>query len=293
VFVAPFSSPTQRRKLNRREDVMPASETLRLPRLPATQPAISAYRQRVLSLRPVGYWRLGETNGRIAFDSAGRGHGAYRGVPALGQPGAIHNDADKAVGLLRGSYVEVPTRSEYGVTGTGLTVEAWVRPDRLDFTGETSEAYVHWLGKGEAGRLEWGFRFYSKATNRPNRISAYIWNAIGGEGAGAYVQEPVVPGEWIHIVAVYQPPGKGAGVAIYKNGVFKKGPPDTPTLYSSYEVTPTPGAAPLRLGTRDLKSFLTGGLDEVAIYPRCLSGGDILGNYRVATTGPRNILEPP
>src|SRR5205807_4113436 len=96
-------------------------------------------------------------------------------------------------------------------------------------------------------------------------------------------------GEWIHIVAVYQPPGKGAGVSIYKNGVFKKGPPDPPTLYSSYNVTPTAGGAPLRFGTRDLGSFLTGGLDEVAVYRRCLTAGEIMANYRAATSGPRQL----
>src|SRR5205823_722422 len=147
---------------------------------------------------------------------------------------------------------------------------------------------VHWMGKGEAGRFEWGFRFYPKSSSdRPNRISAYCWNPDGKPGAGAYFQEAVTAGQWVHVVAVYQPPGKGAGVQIYRNGVFKKGPPDKPTLYSSYDVTPTPGTAPVRLGTRDLGSFLTGGLDEAAIYPRCLTGGEILANYRVATTGVR------
>ena len=94
-----------------------------------------------------------------------------------------------------------------------------------------------------------------------------------------------VPG-WAHIVAVYQPAGKDNGVQIYRNGMFKKGPPDKGTLYSTYDVTPTPGTAPVRLGTRDLGSFLTGGLDEVAIYARCLTGGEILDNYRTAVTRP-------
>jgi hypothetical protein len=262
--------------------------SLPFPTKLGSPPRISPYRQRVLALGPVGYWRLGEMTSRIAFDLSGRGHhGGYRGAPALGQPGAIRNDPDRAVGLNGASYVEVPTSGDFSLTANGLTVEAWVRPDRLAFGGQTSEHYVHWLGKGAGGSVEWGFRFYSRNSSRPNRISAYLWNAAGGEGAGAYFQEPVTPGQWIHVVAVYQPPGKGAGVLIYRDGVFKKGPPDPPTLYSSYNVTPTPGPAPLRLGTRDLGSFLTGGLDEVAIYPRCLTAGEILGNYRMATIGPR------
>ena len=31
----------------------------------------------------------------------------------------------------------------------------------------------------------------------------------------------------------------------------------------------------MRLGTRDLGSFLTGGLDEVAIYPRKLTAAEV------------------
>jgi hypothetical protein len=245
-------------------------------------------------LKPVGYWRLGEPRGPTAFDWSGHGHnGTYHGAPALAQPGAIRNDPDRAVGLNGASYVQVPDSRDFSLTAAGMTVEAWVRPDRLDFPGQTTNPYVHWLGKGEAGRFEWGFRFYSKNSNRPNRISAYVWNAAGGEGAGAYFEEPLTPGRWIHVVAVYQPPGPGAGVLIYRDGVFKKGPPDRGTLYSSYNITPAHGAAPLRLGTRDLGSFLTGGLDEVAIYPRCLTAAEILGNHRIATVGAGPVLGKP
>jgi hypothetical protein len=240
---------------------------------------------------PVGYWRLGESHGPNAIDWSGHRHnGTYSGAPSFGQAGAIRDDPDRAVGLRGSSFVQVPDSPAYSI-GTGLTVEAWVRPDALNFqTQDVKHPYVYWLGKGETGRFEWGFRFYSKDSDRPNRISAYAWNPSGAEGAGAYFQEPLTPGRWIHVVAVYQPPGPGAGVLIYRDGVFKKGPPDQGTLYSSFNVTATHGSAPLRLGTRDLTSFLTGGLDEVAIYPRCLTASEILANHRVATTGPGPVL---
>jgi hypothetical protein len=260
---------------------------LQLPTKFEPPPVLSEYARRILSLRPAGYWRLGEKTGRVAADATGRHAGAYHGGALLGQRGAIPNDPNTAVDFPGAAYVEIPAGGSFDIGGGGLTVEAWLRPDRLDFPGETSEPHVHWLGKGETGRMEWGFRFYTKASYRPNRISAYVWNAAGKEGAGAYFQEPVVAGQWIHVVAVYQPPGPGAGVQIYRNGVFKKGPPDPPTLYSSYDITITPGTAPVRLGTRNMTSFLIGALDEVVIYPRCLTGADILSNYRAAMTVPR------
>jgi Concanavalin A-like lectin/glucanases superfamily len=250
-----------------------------------TPVANSLYSQHVISLGPVGYWRLSETSGPTAFDWSGYvNYGIYHGSPALGQPGAIRQDANTAVGLDGRSYVEVPSQSAFSVGPSGLTVQAWLRPDLLNFPCAPRAEYIHWLGKGDAGAFEWGFRFYKKDSSRPNRLSAYIWNSNGGEGAGAHFEEPIVPGRWIDVVAVYQPPSSNAGVAIYRDGVLKNGPPSSPTLYRSYRVTPRPGGAPLRLGCRDLTSFLRGGLDEVAIYPRCLTAAEILKNYRLATS---------
>ena len=44
---------------------------------------------------------------------------------------------------------------------------------------------------------------------------------------------------------------------------------------------------PRRLGTRDGKGFLIGGLDEVAIYPRLLSPEEIRRHYGVAPRAAR------
>ncbi len=254
--------------------------------------ADTTYAQTVLAKRPVAYWRLGEASGPAAADATGHGHdGTYRGNPAFGEPGAIRNDPDGAVRLDgRHDYVEVHNSIHFSQSGSGngLTVEAWMRPDVLAFTGQTAQSYVHWLGKGDAGDFEWGFRFYSKdSPSRPNRISAYIWNPSGGEGAGAYFQDELTAGDWIHVVACYDAGDRsdaGAGVRIYRDGVLRGGPSSTRgALYSSYDVVPVHGAAPLRLGTRDLGSFFTGALDDVAVYPRVLSAAEIAENYRAAT----------
>jgi hypothetical protein len=252
--------------------------------------ASDAYSQVVLKKGPVGYWRLGEPEGPTAADASGNGSdGTYFGGPAFGQPGAIANDPDTAVGF-QPPYVEIPDPDSAAfsqpTSGAGLSVEVWLRPDVLIFPGQTADTYIHWLGKGMAGRYEWGMRFYSRNTTRPNRISAYIWNPQGGEGAGAYFQDSLIPGQWIHIVACYQPGDQAteppAGVEIYKNGVKRLGPPSSGTLYRTFGITPVHGTAPLRFGTRDLGSFLIGGLDEVAVYPRVLTPDEVLENY---TTG--------
>jgi hypothetical protein len=249
----------------------------------------SRYAKTVLAKKPVAYWRLGEEKGPDALDSTGNGHtGAYKGTPALRQKGAIQGDADTAVKLDgKRAYIEVPSHKGFSqpTSGKGLTVEVWVRPDVLEFEGETGDPYIHWLGKGEPRRYEWTLRFYSRASkDRPNRISAYLFNPQGGLGAGAYFQDRLTARTWIHVVACFDPGDantKGAGVHIYKNGVRRLGPPSPGTLYNNprWKIKPAHGDAPLRLGTRDLKSFLTGAIDEVAIYPRVLTSREVLENY--------------
>ena len=127
--------------------------------LARTLVASDQYSSIVLAKGPVGYWRLGEADGPTAFDASGNGYdGAYLGSPALGQPGAIVNDPDTAIGLNgpdSKDYVEIadPDGQEFSqpTSGQGLTVEVWMRPDALIFPAQTAEPYIHWLGKCVSG----------------------------------------------------------------------------------------------------------------------------------------------
>lgn len=262
---------------------------------PEKPPPASKYAERVLSLKPVGYWRLQEQEGTVARDSSPhKRHGEYHGHPDFQKAGPMSDD--HAVDFDgKETYVEIPSHADFSVPTHrhGMTVEAWMEPDRLKFPGETKEPYVHWLGKGEKDQFEWALRFYSHAaTERPNRLSGYIFNAAGGEGAGAYFQDAKFwdrDGEsqpWVHVVACYPPGTKDdpkAGVSLYINGKLKQGPPAKGTLYSSFDIAPRAGDAPLRLGTRDLNSFFHGRLAEVAIYPRVLTAEEVQENYALAT----------
>jgi hypothetical protein len=257
------------------------------------QAPASAYRLLILAAKPAGYWRLGERSGATAADETGNRHdGRDVGRLRLGEPGAIFGDSNSSVTLDGNSYVEIPDSPAFSqpTSGAGLTVEVWMRPDRLDFADTAAVKYIHWLGKGEERREEWGFRFYTRGdSQRPNRISAYIWNPSGQLGAGAYFQDRLVAGKWIHVVACYEPGNaivrlRPGGVSIYKDGVFRQGPPSRGTLYSNppdWQIMPQRGTAPVRLGTRDRKGFFVGGLDEVAIYPRVLSPEEIRWHYEV------------
>jgi hypothetical protein len=62
-----------------------------------------------------------------------------------------------------------------------------------------------------------------------------------------------------------------ARVRLYKDGEPSRHSASRGTLYKRFGVKPATGKAPVRLGTRDLRGFLTGGLDEVAVYPYVLT----------------------
>jgi hypothetical protein len=197
------------------------------------------------------------------------------------------------------NYVEVPNSglpdsADFSVSPAGLTVAAWIRPDTLTFDnaqvgGDPLNPYLHWLGKGEgagpAGQQEWTFRIYSVNPDctdprptvcRRNRISFYLFNPSGGRGCGVAFQDDLEAGQWVHVVAVVDQGNQA--MSIYKNGGVPTGDGDfLPRATFSYDglITPTPGAALLRMGTRDLVSFFQGALAHVRIWNRPLSGIDV------------------
>jgi len=253
----------------------------------------SNYARRVLEKNPVGYWRLGETLGPRIADASGLGHeGTVLGHVRFAEKGVLDREGDTALGFDgRTGCVEIPSHADFSqpTSGVGFTVEAWMRPDVLEFSGEGEEGYVHWLGKGEVGKMEWAFRFYPKRSSRPNRVSAYLFNSGPGLGSGAYVEEDIKAGKWMHLVAVFDPgdaTNPKAGVSLYKDGKLAGSPASSPgAFYKAYKVMPLTGDAPLRLGTRDKKSFFAGALDEVAIYPRVLTAREVAENYRAGKGG--------
>jgi hypothetical protein len=169
-------------------------------------------------------------------------------------------------------YVEVPDSAGLSVATTGsLTVSAWMRPDTLTFPTTEGSGYVHWLGKGQTSQQEWVFRMYSQGNTegRQNRISFYVFNASGGLGTGSYFEDPVTPGEWIHVVGV----ADGQSTHIYKNGALRDS-----DVYAG-TITPQHGSAPFRMGTRDFQSFFEGGLARVRVWNRALSASEIGALY--------------
>ncbi len=213
---------------------------------------------------------LGSSSTRAAGDDAGQLHiGAPRHQPSYLRFSGVN------------SYAEIPDSPSFSVSAAGLTVAVWMRPDTLTFPvtegSRPTEKFVHWLGKGSLGQIpnsnEWAFRMYSQTSPpgpRANRISFYVFNPGPGRGCGSYFQDPIILGQWIHVVGVVD--ARAQLTAIYKNGQFRHH-----DSYSSKR--PTDGKAPLRLGTQSLGSFFKGAIGPVHIWNRPLSAGEIQKLY--------------
>ena len=123
---------------------------------------------------------------------------------------------------------------------------------------------------------------------RPNRISFYLFNPKGGLGVGSFVQVPVHKGKWIHLVGV----ADSTRTYFYRDGQYircdtysgpQQGPCEIhfqdPDKTVQLVIDPQAGPAPLRLGTKDLGSFLEGGLTRVRLWNRALSAAEVLDLY--------------
>src|SRR4051812_25646286 len=95
----------------------------------------------------------------------------------------------------------------------------------------------------------------------------------------ANVDRAVKTGDWLHIAGV----ADEARTRLYRNGEFidcdtYRGPATAgckifapPPSGEQIIVNPRSGPAPLRIGTRDRKSFFLGGITRVRIWGRVLS----------------------
>lgn len=263
-----------------------AVSSLILPAGATPTPSLSPYDQAVLADGPSAYWTLGNPASGVETDLSGSGlEGSYGGVPAT----AVLPNGDTAADFDGATqYFEVADADELSPATTGvLTIEAWMRPDTLDFANDEGAGYVHWMGKGTAGAHEYVSRMYSdpNTANRGNRISGYLFNASGGLGAGSYFQDEVVAGQWIHYVLVINYSAQDATyphgyTKIYRDGVLR----DQDDLsISGTVIVPERGNAPFRVATRDFGSYFEGAVGKVAFFDSELSATDIGEHYAAMT----------
>lgn len=253
-----------------------------MQRVDASSSTLTAYDKAVLANTPVMYLPLSGGSGGNS-DHAGNSHtGTPIAVPTI----TTMPNGDRAT-VFDGAtqYIEIPDDDALSVTKTGIiTIEAWIRPDILEFPHKEGSGYVHWMGKGVFGQNEYACRMYSTTNTetppRPGRISGYCFNSSGGLGAGSYFQDAVSVGEWIHYVLIINTVNTSSSYPTGYTKVFKDGVQRDQDALVDYSIVPSNGTSPFRIGTIDLNSFFEGAIAKVAVYNYELSATTIHGHYR-------------
>ncbi|MCX6119406.1 MAG: LamG domain-containing protein, partial [Proteobacteria bacterium] len=220
-----------------------------------------SYRDVVMSLNPVGYWRLGETSGTTAVDlGSGGNNGTIQSGVTLGSTGALTSDLDAAMtfpGSDANGYVTVPNGYTNLLSNNNLnSVSIWVNPSSLGnapvlVSPSGSNIFFWEIG---SNLVYWG----SPASYRTYTVS-------------------LSTGSWYHIVFVKT--GSGDSGNLYINGALQ-------TNYSGVMPSSPSATADLYFGRYSQANWaLNGKIDEVAIFNSALTGGQVAALYRAGTTG--------
>ena len=239
----------------------------------------SSYDSMILEDLPVLYLPFSETD-----SACDHSLNTYNGV----KTGNLHTttlpNGDTAL-VFNGidSYVTVADQDKLSPSTTGrFTMEAWMRPDTLQFENEEGSGYVHWMGKGTVNNHEYLARMYSytNTENRPNRISGYAFNSTGGLGVGSYFQDSITIGNWMHYVFVINTADTSDTYPMGYTKIYKNGSQRDQDTLATLSIVPSNGSAPFRVGTRDFNSFFKGAIGKVALYDYELNAFQVLEHYQ-------------
>jgi hypothetical protein len=212
------------------------------------------YRDAVLDTSGlVGYWRLSEPFGSVAFDSKGTDDGAYKNGTTLGAAGALTTTNDLGASFdAVNDYVTVPNIAGLDLTGA-ITVEAWCKPSSV------SDKLV--VAKRDATGYAWemGFATTGAAIGRINS------NTNEARTATIYTT-----GSWYLLTMTYDQ----STIRLYVNGQQQ-----ATFAYTGAITTPNIPVMIGRRGTTGAESWFSGTIDEVAIYNRALSATEVQAHY--------------
>jgi RHS repeat-associated protein len=228
----------------------------------------SAYSATTESLGPNAYWRLGEASGTTAADAAGYGNaGTYSasGVTLGGAPatGSASNEVDTSASFASGGKVSVPSLADWNPR-SALTVEAWVSPSN---TGSAT-----FVSKGSSAST---LSFALAGNGNPSNVPLFQVR-VGGVLGTIPGSSALPTGSWTFLVGTFD----GSQLRLYVNGVSQgaanvSGPIDN-------------ALAAFALGNNYDSNF-SGGLDEVAVFDKVLTGAQITSQYAAVNQGCSNI----
>jgi hypothetical protein len=203
----------------------------------------------------VGYWKLDEPSGTTVIDSSGNGYnGTYTGTTTSGSvPSGIHFSDPACRVFSPSGYATIPNPGGLSISTAPFSLSLWLKI--------TTTSGYQVLVEEQSGSVfslqDW------------NGVTDSITLAVGG-GGGANVTSSapnVADGNWHNVIAVINFFGAG-GAAIYVGG-------SPATLTGNTPQTPAPTGQPVLIGGRSGSFTANGSLDDVRIYNRALTAGEI------------------
>ena len=262
----------------------------------ATVPAFEScgYSDQVMAYGPVAYWRLNETSGKTAFNSANPSGewfenpgGLFDGFGTGGGSGNVGDtgprpaggfsafDADNYAVNSDGSSTEIIVSDCEAVDITNaLTISAWVNPNGTNTVN---------VGNGIVAKYDFtdGERAYALYLGDDLDI-AFVVNSNGLAAGGAYLvtyNAPIPTGTWSHITATFEP---STAMRLYLNGVEVK------STTTSVPATIHNSPEDLRIGVLSeahrATSTFDGLIDEVVLYDKTLTAAEVLTLYQASFT---------
>jgi len=217
------------------------------------------YSQVILSDTPAAYWKLDETVGTSAADSAGTATGTYTNGPLLNQTSGVKH-ANTAV-TFDGTDDQVAMGDVHDFAGTAsFSIELWLNP-----TAPTG-VYRRVIAKEISGRA-WWMELASTASGIPNRLN-FVREDAGGSSDVVRSSGALQAGTWYQVVGTYD----GTTMKMYVNGSL------TDSAASSRSIENH--SQPFTIGRSSGGGSPYGGLvDEVAVYSSALTAQQVSEHY--------------
>src|SRR5947199_1983838 len=210
----------------------------------------------------LGHWRLGETSGTTAWDRSGTYNGYYVNGPTLGSAGALANDPSTSATFngtsQRVNLPSLPSAGDFSIEGWSYLTNVSVNNNTLYGSGS-----MQLLVRPGTGSFP---------------SAAYAAVTLNGT---LYALQPNSPASNINTWVYWVMTRQGGTLTLYRNGVQIAQRTDLPatatTSLSGYIADQTTGSY-----------YLTGRVEDVAVYNRALSSLDATAAY----TEVLNLLEP-
>ena len=235
-----------------------------------------AYGAAIMGDGPTAYWRFAESSGTTAVDSSLSGYtgtylnGATRGTTGSG---AVQVPSDRSAGF-DGSNDNVAADSSRTAPDQ-YSAEAWFR------TNTTAGGRILGFGSSRTGASSTSDRHVFMTDNGRLRFGT----SYQGAQSTIVTGQPYNDNTWHHVVATQGP----LGMRLYVDGVLAGSDPTaTNTAYSGY--WRAGGDSLAGWAARPSSDYLAGSIDEVAIYDRPLSAGQVASHYSLGGGQPANQL---